>query len=54
MELRPYQQQAKDAIFSLNGRTASKKRCWCCQQDAEKQLSLQRLQKNVLREEAAS
>ena len=41
-------------LFSLNGRTASRKPCWCCQRDAEKQLSLQRLQKNVLREEAAS
>ena len=53
MELRPYQQQAKDAIFS-EWENGIKKRCWCCQQDAEKQLSLQRLQKNVLREEAAS
>ena len=53
MELRPYQQQAKDAIFS-EWEMALKKLCLCCQLDAERPLFLRKLRKNVLREEAVS
>lgn len=53
MELRPYQQQAKDAIFS-EWENGIKKLCLCCRLDAERPLSSQKLRKNVLREEAVS
>ena len=47
MELRPYQQEAKDAVFAQWDNGVNKTLCWFFPPGAERRLCLQRLQKTA-------